>query len=228
MNVLELFSGTHSVGKVAELLGWKVVSVDMILPATHHCDIMDFNYKQYDKDYFDIVWASPPCTNYSHLQNSWLGRKRHGVIYTREIMNQEMLEDDKLIVKTLEIINYFNCHYWFIENPASSRMKDRDMMKGINNYVVDYCMYSDWGYRKRTRIWTNKTDFQPRLCDGKGTCGNMIENLHKINLGNDYTWKRAKHLAEAQGGVKDPRINKTTQEERYRIPEDLIISLFLE
>ena len=213
MNVLELFSGTGSVGKVCDLLGWNSISVDLEekFNPTHLCNIMDFDYKQYPKDYFDIVWASPPCTNYSHLQTSWLGRKRHGVIYTREIMNQEMLEDDKLIVKTLEIINYFNCHYWFIENPASSRMKDRAMMKGINNYVVDYCMYSDWGYRKRTRIWTNKTDFQPRLCDGKGTCGNMIQNQHKTNLGGVCLL------------ASDLR-----QEKKYRIPAELIMSLFLD
>ena len=229
MNVLELFCGTKSVGKCCEELGWNSISLDWEskFNLTHCCDILEFDYKQYPKDYFDIVWASPPCTNYSHLQTSWLGRKRHGVIYTREIMNQEMLEDDKLIVKTLEIINYFNCHYWFIENPASSRMKDRDMMKGINNYVVDYCMYSDWGYRKRTRIWTNKTDFQPRLCDGKGTCGNMIESLHKTNLGNADRSKRAKNLADAQG-IASFLAKPTTQEERYRIPADLIMSLFLE
>ena len=53
--VLELFSGTGSVGKCCKELGWDVVSVDMILPADHKCDIMDFDYKQYDKDEFDIV-----------------------------------------------------------------------------------------------------------------------------------------------------------------------------
>ena len=39
MNVLELFSGTRSVGKVCDQLDWKSVSVDMILPATHQCDV---------------------------------------------------------------------------------------------------------------------------------------------------------------------------------------------
>ena len=78
MNVLELFSGTGSVGKLCDKIGWNSVSVDMILPATHKCDIMNFDYKQYSKDYFDIVWASPPCTNYSKLQDSWLGRTRKG------------------------------------------------------------------------------------------------------------------------------------------------------
>ena len=219
MKVLELFSGTGSVGKCCEALGWDVVSVDLLLPATHECDIMDFDYKQYPQDDFDIVWASPPCTNYSKLQDSWLGRMRKGEIYTKEVQEKEMKEDDKLVLKTLEIIDYFKPHYWFIENPASSKMKDRPFMKDKPFYLVDYCMFSDWGYRKRTRIWTNKKDFDNKLCNKK--CGNMVGNLHKTNLGNADRIKRANSL-----NVK--KYNGTTQKDRYRIPEDLIFSLFLD
>ena len=211
MNVLELFSGTGSVGKVCEMLDWNVVSVDMILPATHKCDIMDFDYKQYPRDHFDIIWASPPCTNYSKLQDCWIGRMRKGQIYTKEVQEQEMNNDDKLVLKALEIIEYFNPHWWFIENPAGSRMKERPFMKNLHNYVVDYCMYSDWGYRKRTRIWTNRTDFNPLLCNKQ--CGNMIDNLHKTNLGN------SERKLRTEG-------NGVSQHEAYRIPEKLILSLF--
>ena len=69
IKVLELFSGTGSVGKCCSSLGWEVVSVDMLLPADHQVDIMEFNYKQYKKDEFDIVWASPPCTEYSKAKS---------------------------------------------------------------------------------------------------------------------------------------------------------------
>mgnify|MGYP003637250738 CR=1 FL=1 len=213
INVLELFSGTGSVGKVCDKLGWNSVSVDLIADADHKVDIMEFDYKQYPKDYFQVVWASPPCTNYSKLQDSWLGRMRKGEIYTREIQEKEMNQDDKLVLKALEIIDYFNPDLWFIENPSSSRMKDRSFMKDIPFYLVDYCMYSDWGYRKRTRIWTNKKEFFPKLCDKN--CGNMIGNLHKTNLGN--TERREKTKGSA-----------TSQNDRYRIPPDLIFSLFLE
>ena len=219
IRVLELFSGTRSVGKVCDEIGWESVSVDLISEATHKCDIMDFNYKQYPKDYFSIVWASPPCTNYSKLQDSFLGRERKGVLYTKEIQEAEMKEDDKLVLKTLEIIDYFNPEYYFIENPATSKMKDRDYMKDRPNYVVDYCMYSDWGYRKRTRIWTNKKGWNAKTCNKK--CGNMVGNLHKTNLGNADRFKRA-NLYNVN------KYNATTQADRYRVPPDLIFSLFLE
>ena len=213
MNVLELFSGTGSIGKVCHKLGWNPVSVDLELPATHECDVMDFDYRQYPKDYFSIVWASPPCTNYSKLQDGWLGRMRKGEIYTKEIQEAEMNHDDRLVLKALEIIDYFNPDLWFIENPATSRMKERLFMKDLPYYLVDYCMYSDWGYRKRTRIWTNKKDWNALICDG--TCGNMIGNLHKNNLGNTERKQKTEGIS-------------LSQHDRYRIPEDLIFSLFLE
>ena len=55
VKVLELFSGTRSIGKVCDQLGWESVSVDLIMEADHKVNIMDFDYKQYKKDEFDIV-----------------------------------------------------------------------------------------------------------------------------------------------------------------------------
>lgn len=176
IKVLELFSGTGSVGKCCKQLGWDVVSVDMILPADHQVDIIDFDYKQYPKDEFDIVWASPPCTNYSMLKKCWYGRKlKDGTIYSKEQNIKDQDEADKLVLKSFEIIDYFNPSLWFMENPQTGNLKNRDIMKDIPFYDVDYCMYSDWGYKKRTRVWTNKKDWIGKLCDNSGKCGNMVE-----------------------------------------------------
>lgn len=230
--VLELFSGTGSVGKVCKQLDWEVVSVDMLLPADHQVDIMEFDYKQYPKDYFDIVWGSPPCTNYSQLKKCWFGRKlKDGTIYTKERNEIDQDEADKLVLKTFEIIDYFQPELWFVENPQTGNLKNRDIMKGKPFYDVDYCMYSNWGYKKRTRIWTNKLDWNNLLCDGKGTCGNMIvinngeRHLHKTNCGNTEKIQAIKrHKLASDGGGNG--IKGTSLKERYRIPEDLIFSLF--
>ena len=64
MKLLELFSGTGSVGTVAKTFGWNVVSLDL-KNADINCDIMDWDYKQYPIGYFDFIHASPPCTEYS-------------------------------------------------------------------------------------------------------------------------------------------------------------------
>ena len=60
IHVLELFSGTGSVGKVCKQLGWDVISLDIDNRANIVCDILDWDYKIYPKDYFGMIWASPP------------------------------------------------------------------------------------------------------------------------------------------------------------------------
>ena len=53
MKLLELFSGTRSVGTVAKSFGWTVVSLDL-KNADINCNIMDWDYKQYPVGYFDF------------------------------------------------------------------------------------------------------------------------------------------------------------------------------
>jgi len=248
IKVLELFSGTGSVGKCCKELGWDVVSVDLLLPADHEVDILDFDYKQYPQDNFDIVWASPPCTEYSKLKNCWIGRKnKQGeVILTKELLEEKRKESDKLVAKSFEIIDYFNPELWFLENPASGQLKDREIMKGKPYYNVSYCMYSDWGYEKKTRIWTNKKDWNNLICDRSGACGNMINSKqHKEVLGNGYEiidgkktvcntkekrdqFRKHKKICDG-GGKRDKTIGKGVKVlDRYRIPPNLIYSLFLD
>ena len=64
--LLELFSGTGSIGKVFRARGWEVVSVDCDakMQPTIVADIGTFDYKMLG-GYFDAVWCSSPCTQYS-------------------------------------------------------------------------------------------------------------------------------------------------------------------
>jgi len=65
--LLELFSGTQSVGKVAKEVGWQVVNVDNSSKYKPDLgvDIMQLNDKQLPEGYFDFVWASCPCEKFS-------------------------------------------------------------------------------------------------------------------------------------------------------------------
>ena len=46
MNVLELFSGTGSIGKICKELDWNCLSLDRDLPADINIDILEWDYKQ--------------------------------------------------------------------------------------------------------------------------------------------------------------------------------------
>ena len=92
MNLLELFSGTGNVGTIAKSLGFNVISLEL-KNADINSDILEWDYKQVDRNHFDFIWSSPPCTEYSRAK-------------TTGIRNIEYA--NSIVLKTIEIINYFN------------------------------------------------------------------------------------------------------------------------
>ena len=198
MNHLELFSGTHSFGKVSCKLGYNVISLDRDLGAgcpftdyvseTHiQEDIMTWDYTIYPRNHFKLISASPVCMWWSHLRRSWIGRKikAHGdTIITHEILDNDIeLYGKPMVDKVFEIIDYFNPQYYIIENPKNGKMKEY-ISDLIPYYDIDYCMYSDWGYRKTTRFWTNIEGLEFNKCNHKkhtlalghkNHCGKLLE-----------------------------------------------------
>lgn len=217
MRLLELFSGTQSVGKIAKKLGYEVVSVDICdyngkFSPTHKINILEFNYKQYDRNHFTTIWASPPCTYYSVLQSCWYGRKKKEGLFTKDIHEKQMLLSDTWVKKVFEIIEYFNVKKWFIENPRTGLLRKRRFMEYIPYIDVDYCRYSDWGYRKATRIWSN-VNYKGLLCNKK--CGNMKKENPNNSINKRYTTGHRIDLSKDIGKL-----------DRYRIPPILIKELF--
>jgi len=203
MRLLDLFSGTHSVANAAKELGYEVTTLDLA-DSDINCDILDWDYTIYPRKHWDVIFASPPCNTFSCAKRSNIGR--YGI--TQMTIDQDIEKLGlPLLRKTEEIINYFEPTYYFIENPQTGRMKEY-VDKPF--YDVDYCRYCDWGYKKRTRIFTNKTDFTPKLCLKSNVCENMVGTRHK---------KRATGGTKTQGGQADINL-------RYRIPNQLIHELF--
>ena len=125
MNLLELFSGTKSVGTIAKSLGFNVISLDL-KNADINTDILEWDYKQFDRNRFDFIWSSPPCTEYS-------------VAKTRGIRNIEFA--NSIVLKTIEIIKYFNPKYFVIENPQTGLLENQEFMDEFEFKDVDYCKH---------------------------------------------------------------------------------------
>lgn len=227
MKLLELFSGTHSIGKVAKHYDFEVTSLDRDLGAScpfktgyisnKHFkeDILTWDYKQYPVGYFDVITASPVCLWWSSLRGSWINRKSKTIRPCGKIITPEDIQEDidifgkPMVDKVMEILDYFKPNFWWIENPTTGKMKHYIEEKYPNYntfYDVDYCKYSNYGYRKKTRFWTNIQHFKPKLC--KKDCDNMNGKKHKIDV------------SIGVGGGSN-------RLDRYRIPEDLIKSLFI-
>ena len=204
MKLLELFSGTGSVGKAFSSQGWEVVSLDSDpkTEANIHEDILTWDFTTYPPGYFDAIWASPCCTHYSCA--------RRGAKTPRNLALA-----DSLVLRSREVINYFNPRVWFIENPQTGLLKDRPFMEGIPFSDVDYCAYCDWGYRKRTRLWNN-VEFIGKMCPGRGCCPNMDGSKHKT------TAQQGRNL-----GKEGMYGTHFSQQNLHKIPPNLCLDLVL-
>jgi site-specific DNA-cytosine methylase len=203
--LLELFSGTKSVSKAIGSRYHEIISVDILekFEPSVVADILRWDYKIYPPGYFDTIWASPPCTEYSKMK--YLSMKPRNLDLA-----------DSIVKRTLEIIDYFRPNRWYIENPQTGLLKDRPFMMGIPFTDVDYCMYSDWGYKKKTRIWT-AVDYEGKLCNKK--CGNINNGVHG----------KPTMFYIPKSGNLDKSIavyRNQSRDDMYRIPEKLIIELF--
>lgn len=171
MRILELFAGSRSIGKAAELLGHEVFSID----------IQDFEGIDLAKDIEfitskdipfipDMIWASPPCTTYSIAA---ISHHRDG----QKPKTEFAAKSDRLVLNTLKLIEEYGCTY-YIENPRGM-MRKMDFMKNLPRVTVWYCTYGDTR-AKPTDIWTNNLQSLLNV-DGwipRPECKNGNENCH--------------------------------------------------
>ena len=200
MRLLELFSGTQSVSRVARRQGWECVSLD--IDPTYSPDlcmsVLDFDEQAYPRDSFDFVWASPPCESYSSANIRYSTDPGHGAT---------MAKADELVRKTKRIMDHFSSAAWVIENPLGSRLWRREVAQELGGraHKVAYCQFG-FKYRKLTRLQAS-FDLHLPTCPGPGKCAMM---------------RGTKHLEYAQKGCggAEPRYKKTA--DLHRIPEPLV------
>ena len=103
-----MFSGLGGWSKAFKDRGHQVVTIDNNPEFNPDVciDIMDYKPDRY----FDVVLASPPCTEFSKsmMPDSWN-------------KNRTVNPDTKLVERTIEIINVIKPKYWVIENVCGAR-----------------------------------------------------------------------------------------------------------
>jgi hypothetical protein len=118
---------------------------------------------------------------------------------------------DQLVCKVLELIDYFQPKWWWIENPATGMLKDRPYMAGLQYVDIDYCQFSHWGYRKPTRFWGKLPGGAVKdvVCDGYH-CPNLAGKPSRVG-------GPRRHRVQLSSWRSSP---STTSQ--YRIPPALI------
>lgn len=197
MNVLELFAGSRSIGKVGDKLGMNVFSVDWEKYDDIDLCIDVAKLKKEDIPFVpDFVWASPDCTTYSiaaistHRNNT---EPKSEYAKKCDTTNQHFIS---LIKEWLEINPDM---VFFIENPRGM-LRKMPWMQEFKRHTIWYCQYGD-ERAKPTDIWTNSDKWIP-----KPVCHNGNKECHH---------------APAPRGSKTGTQGRKGSYERSKIPEKL-------
>lgn len=169
MRILELFSGTRSIGKAFESKGHNVFSVDYDrrFLANAHWDLefvtADMILKEFGRP--DVIWASPDCTTFSIAAISHHRRKNQET-GNLDPVSEYAKKCDRVDKNVLNIIRELNPRFYFIENPRGGLRKMK-WMQGIPRFTVTYCQYGDTRM-KPTDIFTNHPNpaFKPPCKNG--------------------------------------------------------------
>ncbi len=124
-------------------------------------DVMAWDFRKYPRGSFELIVASPPCTEYSRAKT---------------IGARDLEGADALVQRTLQIIQYLAPRKWWLENPRYGLLPKREFMRGIPYVDVDYCQFSGWGFMKPTRFWgsAHVRELAPVLCNPE-TCPNIVQ-----------------------------------------------------
>jgi hypothetical protein len=158
--------------------------------------------QRYEPRHFDVIWCSPPCTEYSMAK-------------TRAV--RDLQKADAVAQACLSVIGRLQPAYWYVENPVGL-LRHRPFMEVWNRFreSTTYCMYGT-PYKKPTDIWTNTKGRPPDLlfCQSGEWCV-------------QFDRARGRHSRTAQHGAAPRTRGQPGMGDKanvYPVPEKLILSL---
>jgi hypothetical protein len=158
MRFIEFFAGKQALTTIFESNGYECFSLDNNqVSGARKIDFlvnfMNWDYKSYDKNYFNIIWFGFPCTTFSKASG---GKHflRHAYPLTDEAKNSIIM-----LKRMFEIINWFDTAIFYIENPAGGMINNIHFLQYFdkNQAFIFRLDQSTFGYytQKPTDIFTN-------------------------------------------------------------------------
>ena len=205
LKVLELFSGTRSIGKAFERRGHEVYSVDWDrqFQANWYVDIEKVKASDVVKrfGYPDVIWMSPDCSSYSVAAISKHRRKNNDTGALDPISDYAR-KCDRVNLNCMRLLRDLRPPLFFIENPRAG-MRKMPWLQVVPINTTTYCQYMtklplEQRRMKPTDLFTNHPNpkFAPP-CKNGDPC----------------------HVKAPRGSTTGTQGMKLT--DKYRIPDDL-------
>ena len=113
--MLDLCSGFGGASEAFLQNGWDVIRIENnpLLADVENTTLVDlFEWDYEAEDPFDLIWASPPCREFS---TAYAAPRS---VAARE--GREYAPNMDILVKVIEIITFFNPEHWVIENVSGA------------------------------------------------------------------------------------------------------------
>ena len=134
MKMLDLFSGLGGASQAFRSAGWKVTCVDISLKFKP--DICaDLLHNPIRKNYYDFIWCSPPCIEFSKSLLPWIKN------YTNPSL--------KLFQASLQLITEFKPKFWCIENVKGAVPWFKPYIGKYNFCINPYYFWSNVPHLKK-------------------------------------------------------------------------------
>ena len=150
LRMLDLYSGLGGASEYFRQVGCEVHRLENnilisspkspdYVPGTTHQDVLDWPFQHLPPGYYDFIWASPPCKEFSDALKAPRTLARNE--------GREFQPDLSLVLKAKEIIEYFNPPWWVVENVRGAK-KDFTKVFGTPPWQIVGPFYL-WGHFPR-------------------------------------------------------------------------------
>ena len=162
--MLDLFSGLNGASKAMRNRGWKVIGVDNN-PSFNPEIVADIATWSWHGKRPDLLWASPPCTEFSKLDKPWYPHDKE--------------PNMSLICATKRIIDETNPCFWVVENVRGSRKYIVPLLGPVTKKAGSRYL---WGNFPVFDVDSEKCYGKMKISHNRSTMRSIIPYVISLNL----------------------------------------------
>lgn len=141
---LDLFSGLGGASEAFVQAGWTVIRIEnnprlQYVPRTLNLDILEWPAWIDELPKPDIIWASPPCREFSTAFNAprSIHERSHDTAWQPDMSCLQAAKD---------IIDYLSPKWWVVENVSGSEKYFKEYVGSTKQKIASFFLYGNFPY----------------------------------------------------------------------------------